>query len=101
MCHDNTINTRDTLCMLYAKAAKRKDMNFQDCCRHVWTLNKDQHHIVMHNRAWCKNYINAVRHGENQERYGIFLSDPGDREKSCCTSHTKRHVPLFQTHSET
>ena len=24
-----------------------------------------------------------------------------DREKSCCTSHTKRHVPLFQTHSET
>ena len=25
----------------------------------------------------------------------------GDREKSCCMSHTKRHILLFQTHSET
>ena len=25
----------------------------------------------------------------------------GYRQKSCCTSHTKRHVSLFQTHSET
>ena len=30
VCHDNTRNKRDTLCMLYAKAAKRQDMNFQD-----------------------------------------------------------------------
>ena len=41
VCDDNTRNKRDTLCMLYAKAAKRQDMNFQDCCRHVCTLNKD------------------------------------------------------------
>ena len=33
--HDNTRHTRDKLCMLYAKAAKRQDMNFQDYCRHV------------------------------------------------------------------
>ena len=46
--HDNT---RDTVCMLYAKAAKRQDMNFQDYCRHVHTLKTDQHHIVMYNRA--------------------------------------------------
>ena len=26
--HNNTRNTTDTLCMLYAKAAKRQDMNF-------------------------------------------------------------------------
>ena len=26
--HDNTRHTRDKLCMLYAKAAKRQDMNF-------------------------------------------------------------------------
>ena len=102
VCHDNTKNKRDTLSMLYAKAAKRQDMNFQDYCRHVHTLNKDQCHIVMYNRAWCKSYINAVRHGEKQEAHRIFLSGPrGDREKSCCTSHTKRHIPLFQTHSET
>ena len=71
-CHDNTRNKRDTLCMLYAKAAKRQDMNFQDYCRHACTLNKDQHLIVMYNRAWCKSYINAVRHGEKQERYRLF-----------------------------
>ena len=64
VCDDNTRNKRDTSSMLNAKAAKRQDMNFQDYCRHVHTLNKDQHSIVMYNRAWCKNYINALRHGE-------------------------------------
>ena len=97
VCHDNTRNKRDTLPMLYAKAAKRQNMNFQDYCRHVCTLNKDQCHILMYNRAWCKSYINAVRHGENQKGYRIFLSGPGGhREKLCCTSYTKRHVPLFK-----
>ena len=33
--------------------------------------------MVMYNRAWCKSYINAVRHGENQKGYRIFLSGPG------------------------
>ena len=64
VCDDNTRNIRDKLSMLYAKAAKRQEMNFQDYCRHVHTLNKDQCHIVMYNRAWCKSYINALRHGE-------------------------------------
>ena len=59
--------------MLYAKAAKRQDMNFQDYCRHVHTLNKDQCHIVMYNRTWCKSYINAVRHGENKKRIHNFF----------------------------
>ena len=60
--HDNTRNTTDTLCMLYAKAAKRQVMNFHEYCRHVCNLNTDQHHIVMYNRAWFKSYINAIRH---------------------------------------
>ena len=42
VCHDNTRNKRDTMCMLYAKADKRQDMNFQDYCQCVQTLNKDQ-----------------------------------------------------------
>ena len=29
LCHANTRNKRDTLSMLYAKAAKRRDVNFQ------------------------------------------------------------------------
>ena len=33
--HDNTRNTTDTLCMLYAKAAKKQDMNLQDYCTHI------------------------------------------------------------------
>ena len=55
LCHDNTTHKRDTLSMLYAKAAKRQNMNFQDYCSHVHTLNKDQCHIVMYSRAWCKS----------------------------------------------
>ena len=41
LCNDNTEKQRYTLSMLYTKAAKREDMNFQDYCRHVHTLNKD------------------------------------------------------------
>ena len=78
---DNTRNKRDKLLMLYAKAAKRQDMNLQDYCRHVHTLNKDQCHIVMYNRAWCKSYINALRHGKKQEGYRIFLCGPGEQGK--------------------
>ena len=76
VCNDSTTNKRDTLLMLYAKAAKRQDMNFQDYCRHVCTLNKDQCQIVMYNRTWCKSHINALRHGKKQEGYRIFLSGP-------------------------
>ena len=79
--HDNTRNTTDTLCMLYAKAAKRQDMNFDDYCTHMRNLNTNQCHIVMYNRAWCKSYINALRHGQNQKGYRIFLSGLGVQAK--------------------
>ena len=65
--HDNTRHTTDTLCMLYAKAAKNQDMNLHDYCTHIQNLNTEQCHIVMYNRAWCKSYISAMRHGENQK----------------------------------
>ena len=35
---DNTKNTTDTLCMLYAKAAKKQDMNSHDYCTHIVKL---------------------------------------------------------------
>ena len=81
VCHDNTRNTRGTLCMLYAKAVKRQDMNFQAYCRYVWTLNKGQHHIVMYNRALWKNYINAMRHGETEKNTEFFLVAQEGQEK--------------------
>ena len=99
--HDNIGNTTDTLCILYAKAAKRQDMNFYDCCTHIHNLNVDQCHIAMHNRGWCKSYINAVRHGENQKGCRRFLSGPGGTGKSHVVHLIQRHVSLFQTHSET
>ena len=85
--------------MLYAKAAKRLDMNFQDYCRHVHTLNKDQCHIVMYNKAWCKSYINAVRHGEKQEGYRIFLSAHGGAGKSRVVCTIQREMAHFFKHT--
>ena len=34
--HDNTRNTTDTLYMLYAKAAKKQDMNFYMTIAHIY-----------------------------------------------------------------
>ena len=99
VCDDNTRNKRDTLCILYAKAAKRQDMNFQDYCRHVCTLNKDQYHIVMYNRAWCKSYINALRHGKKLEGYRIFLSGPMGTGKSHVVYLIQRDMSHFFKHT--
>ena len=81
--------------MLYAKAAKRQDMNFQDYCICVQTLNTDQCHIVMYNREWCKSYINAVRHEENSEGYRILLSSPGGQGKVMLYISYKETCPTF------
>ena len=71
-------------------------------CTHICNLNTNQHHIVMYNRAWCKSYINAVRHRKKQTGYRIFLSGPSGTGKSHArTSNTKGHISLFQTHTET
>ena len=99
--HDNTRNTTDTLCMLYVKAAKRQDMNFHDYCTHICNLNTDQCHIVIYNRAWCKSYINAVRHGEKQKGYRIFLSGPGGTGRSHVVHLIQRDMAHFFKCSET
>ena len=97
--HDNTRNTTDTLCMLYAKAAKRQGMNFHNYCTHICNLNTDQCHIVMYNRAWCKSYINVVRQGENQKGYRIFLSGPGGTGKSHVVHLIQRDMSQFFKHT--
>ena len=74
-------------------------MNFQEYCRHVCTLNKDQCHIVMYNRAWCKSYINALRQGEKQEGYRIFLSGPGGTGKSHIVHLIPRDMSHFFKHT--
>ena len=99
VCHGNTRTKRDTLCMLYAKAAKRQDINFQDYCRHVQTLQQRSPPYSMYNRAWCKSYINAVRHGEKQEGYRIFLSGPGGTGKSHVVHLIQRDMSHFFKHT--
>ena len=97
--HENTMNTTVTLCMLYAKAAKRQDMNFHDYCTYIFNLNTEQYHIVMYNTAWCKSYINAVRHGSKKKGYRIFLSGPGDTGKSHVVHLIQRDMSHFFKHT--
>ena len=85
--------------MLYAKAAEKHDMNFHDYCTHIHNLNTEQHHIVMYNRAWCKSYINAVRHEDKKKGYRIFLSGPGGTGKSHIVHLIQRDKSHFFKHT--
>ena len=49
----------------------------------------------MYNRAWCKSYISAVRPGENQKGYRIFLNGPGGRGKSHVVHLIQRDMSHF------
>ena len=99
--YDNMQNTTDTLCMLYAKAAKRQDMNLHDYCTHICNLNTKQQHIIMYNRAWYKSYKNALRHGKKQTGYRIFLSGPSRTGKSHVVHLIQRDMFHFFKHTET
>ena len=46
------------------------------------SLNNEQCHIVMYNRAWCKSAISSLRYGSRVNGYKIFLSGPGGTGKS-------------------
>ena len=53
----------------------------------------------MYNRAWCKSYISAVRHGENQKGYRIFLSGPEGTGKSYVVHLIQRGMLYFFNHT--
>ena len=53
----------------------------------------------MYNRAWCKSYISAVRHGQNQKGYRIFLSGPGGTGKSHVVHLVQRDMSYFFKHT--
>ena len=52
----------------------------------------------MYNRAWCKSYINALRQGEKQKGYRIFLSGPGGTRKSHVVHLIQRDMSNFFKH---
>ena len=89
--HDDTIVKRhatnvqleiDPLSKLYAKVAHKHMMTFQDYCSRMQSLNTKQCEIVMYNRAWCKSYIDGMRHGQKLHGYRVFLSGSGGTGKS-------------------
>ena len=53
----------------------------------------------MYNRAWCKSYINAQRHGKKQEGCRIFLSGPGGTGKSHIVHLIQRDMSNFFKHT--
>ena len=53
----------------------------------------------MYNRAWCKSYIGAVRHGQNQKEYRIFLSGPGGTDTSHVVCLIQRDMSYFFKHT--
>ena len=53
----------------------------------------------MYNRAWCKSYINAVRHGDKKKGYRIFLSSPGGTDKGHVVHLIQRDMSHFFKHT--
>ena len=74
---EDTPVTKNSLSQIYSKAAKRQGMDFQEYCKYIRCLNREQRHIVTYNRAWCKKYIDATRHNRKIIGYRVFLSGPG------------------------
>ena len=95
---NRTKSSTNPLSMLYAKAAKRQNMSFHEYCSHFRILNKEQKHIVMYSRAWCKSYINALKHGSNKEGYRIYLSGPGGVGKSHVLCFIQRDMSHLLSH---
>ena len=57
-------------------------MTFQDYCPRMQSLNTKQCQIVIYNRAWCKSYIDGMRHGQKLHGYRVFSSGLGGTGKS-------------------
>ena len=53
----------------------------------------------MYNRAWCKSYVSAVRRGQNQKGYRIFLSGLGGTGKSHVVCLIQRDMSYFFKHT--
>ena len=56
---EDTPVTKNSLSQIYSKAAKRQGIDFQEYCKYIRCLNREQRHIVMYTTAWCKKYIDG------------------------------------------
>ena len=85
----------DQLAQLYGKAAWQQDISLHEYCTYMRNLNREQCHIIMFNRAWCKSYVNARRKNETIKGYQIFLSGPGGTGKSHVLKLIQRDMYYF------
>ena len=89
----------DPLSKLYAKVAHKHMMTFQDYCSRMRSLNTKQRDIVMYNRAWCKSYIDSMRHGQKLHGYRVFLSGSGGNGKSHVLQLIQRDICYMLNHT--
>ena len=99
--HDHTRHTRDKLCMLYAKAAKWQDINFQNYCRHVCNLNTNQCYIVNVQYSMVQELHKCSKTWRKPKRIQNFLGGLGRQGKVMLYISYKETCLIFQTHSET
>ena len=56
----NNMQSSWSTCEKYTpKLANPKEMTFTEYCAFMQSLDSEQHHIVMYNRSWCREYVHA------------------------------------------
>ena len=88
----NKTSNVDPLSKLYSKAAKKQDMDFQDYCKQMRTLNAKQWHIVMYNRAWCNSKWRKVSRLQNLRKWSWR-----NWKELCSMPHPKGHGLLVKS----
>ena len=81
------------------KSSKKVEHEFSGLLQTCMQLEHRSMTYSMYNRAWGKSCTNAVRHGENQKGYIIFLSGPGGTGKSHVVHLTQRDMSHFFKHT--
>ena len=97
VCDDNTRNKRDTLCMLYAKAAKTQGMSFSgllQTCKHLEQRSMPYSNVQ---QSMVQELHKCTKTWRKTRRIQSFSKWPRGTGKShvvCLIP--KRHVPLFK-----
>ena len=67
---------------LYTAEKNKSDLNYQDYCKMMRSLNIEQRQLIDYHRKWCKTTILDLKKGKIPTPYHIFLSGPGGVGKS-------------------
>ena len=73
---------KNSLSAMYSREARKDILSNHEYRKCMRGLNDGQRAIVMYNRQWCKQRINAMRTGQKHDGFKIMLSGPGGTGKS-------------------